>query len=253
MTHESLARKLRILRAARGITLAEAEELTGVTRETLGALEHGQRGAYTSTLEKIARGYGVTVSALLSEVEEPEAELALAGSSPGKVEAPREAGPANVRPLFAEHQARAPWQRAFDESRRFRAQAKMRLGEQLSLWEAAKHEGASYEERRKFLDATGRILDEASSVSRELMQNLVGRGGGLAGMAEPGSGGTPNPYWTECQEADTLYRELFGMVGDAGLSVHPTVQPETTDQAPGQSDQALGQWRHEVLETDEAA
>jgi transcriptional regulator with XRE-family HTH domain len=92
MTHESLARKLRILRAARGITLAEAEELTGVTRETLGALEHGQRGAYTSTLEKIARGYGVTVSALLSEVEEPEAELALAGSSPGKVEAPREAG-----------------------------------------------------------------------------------------------------------------------------------------------------------------
>jgi transcriptional regulator with XRE-family HTH domain len=92
MTHEALARKLRILRAARGITLAEAEELTGVTRETLGALEHGQRGAYTSTLEKIARGYGVTVSALLSEVEEPEAELALAGSSPGKVEAPREAG-----------------------------------------------------------------------------------------------------------------------------------------------------------------
>jgi transcriptional regulator with XRE-family HTH domain len=92
MTHESLAQRLRILRAARGITLAEAEELTGVTRETLGALEHGQRSAYTSTLEKIARGYGVTVSALLSEVEEPEAELALAGSSPGKVGAPREAG-----------------------------------------------------------------------------------------------------------------------------------------------------------------
>jgi transcriptional regulator with XRE-family HTH domain len=98
MTHASLARKLRILRAARGITLAEAEELTGVTRETLGALEHGQRGAYTSTLEKIARGYGVTVSALLSEVEEPEAELALAGSSPGKVEAPREAGLAGADP-----------------------------------------------------------------------------------------------------------------------------------------------------------
>jgi transcriptional regulator with XRE-family HTH domain len=92
MMNESLARKLRVLRAARGITLREAEKLTGVTRETLGALEHGQRGAYTSTLEKIARGYGVTVSALLSEVEEPEAELALAGSSPGKVEAPREAG-----------------------------------------------------------------------------------------------------------------------------------------------------------------
>jgi transcriptional regulator with XRE-family HTH domain len=110
MTHEALARKLRILRAARGITLAEAEELTGVTRETLGALEHGQRGAYTSTLEKIARGYGVTVSALLSEVEEPEAELALAGSSPGKVEAPREAGRVDA-PLEAERRAQEDLQR----------------------------------------------------------------------------------------------------------------------------------------------
>jgi transcriptional regulator with XRE-family HTH domain len=109
MTHESLARKLRILRAARGITLAEAEELTGVTRETLGALEHGQRGAYTSTLEKIARGYGVTVSALLSEVEEPEAELALAGSSPGKVEAPREAGSSQK----SEEERRAGYLRAW--------------------------------------------------------------------------------------------------------------------------------------------
>jgi transcriptional regulator with XRE-family HTH domain len=89
MTNESLARRLRILRAALGITLAEAEELTGVTRETLGALEHGQRGAYTSTLEKIATGYGTTVSALLEE--DPEA--ALAGST--KAEAP-EAGPAKL-------------------------------------------------------------------------------------------------------------------------------------------------------------
>jgi transcriptional regulator with XRE-family HTH domain len=94
MTHESLARRLRVLRAARGITLAEAEELTGVTRETLGALEHGQRGAYTSTLEKIARGYGTTVSALL---EEPE--VALAGSSP-KAEAP-DTGPSALAPWAA--------------------------------------------------------------------------------------------------------------------------------------------------------
>src|SRR5687767_13899062 len=82
MTNESLARGLRILRAARGITLAEAEELTGVTRETLGALEHGQRGAYTSTLEKIAAGYGTTVSALLEE-DEP----ALASAAAAKDEA----------------------------------------------------------------------------------------------------------------------------------------------------------------------
>src|SRR5215216_3306482 len=91
MTHESLARKLRILRAERGITLYEAEELTGVTRETLGALEHGQRGAYTSTLEKIAKGYGVTVGDLMAE-DEP----ALAGASGPKAEAP-EAGASRSR------------------------------------------------------------------------------------------------------------------------------------------------------------
>jgi transcriptional regulator with XRE-family HTH domain len=67
MMQKSLARKLRVLRAERGITLQEAEELTGVTRETLGALEHGQRGAYTNTLQKIAEGYGITVGELLEE------------------------------------------------------------------------------------------------------------------------------------------------------------------------------------------
>ena len=228
----SLARKLRVLRAERGLTLRQAAEQAGVRPGTLSELERGLHRPHDITLSRVAKGYGVPVEDLL---EEP----ALAG----KAEAPREAGSANARQLFAEHQARAAWQRAFDESRRFRSQAKMRLGEQLSLWEAAKHEGASYEKRRKFLDATGRILNEANSVSRELMQNL---GGGLAGTAESG----PSTYWTECQEADTLYRELLGMVGDAGLSVHPRAEKtgQETDQAPGQSDQALGQWQHEVRE-----
>jgi transcriptional regulator with XRE-family HTH domain len=63
---ESLAKKLRVLRADKGITLDEAEKLTGVTRETIGALEHAQRGAHTRTLEKIARGYDVPVEYLVS-------------------------------------------------------------------------------------------------------------------------------------------------------------------------------------------
>jgi transcriptional regulator with XRE-family HTH domain len=236
MMQTSLGHRLRVLRAERGLSLREAAARSGVAKETISDIERGIRHPHDVTVSKLATAYAVPVGDLL--LEEP----ALAG----KAEAPREAGPANVRQLFAEHQARAAWQRAFDESRRFRSQAKMRLGEQLSLWEAAKHEGASYEERRKFLDATGRILDEASSVSRELIQNLLGVGGGLAGTAEPG----PNTYWTECQIADTLYRELCGMVGDAGLSVRPRPEKtgQETDQAPGQSDQALGQWQHEVRE-----
>jgi len=80
MMQESLARKLRVLRAERGITLQEAEELTGVTRETLGALEHGQRGAYTNTLQKIAEGYGITVGELLEEPV-PLGKVPEAGSS----------------------------------------------------------------------------------------------------------------------------------------------------------------------------
>jgi len=75
------------LRAERGITLHEAEELTGVTRETLGALEHGQRGAYTNTLQKIADGYGVTVGELLEEQ----------ALTVGKASAPPETGPATAR------------------------------------------------------------------------------------------------------------------------------------------------------------
>jgi len=225
--HGSLATRLRVLRAERGLTVREVAELSGVAKETISQVERGERHPYDRTLAKLAKGYGVPVEDLL---EEP----VLAGT-PGKAEAPQETGRANVHRLFADRPPRADWREAVDNSRRFRSQAKTRLREQLSLWEAAKHEEASYEERREFLDAMGRILDEASGVSRKLMQNL---GEGLGRMAEPSLEGTPpDPYWTECQKADTLDRELFGMVGEAGLSVHP----KKTEEAPGQ-------WRCEVLE-----
>jgi transcriptional regulator with XRE-family HTH domain len=88
MTNEALARRLRILRAARGISLREAEKLTGVTRETLGALEHGQRGAHTGTLQKIATGYGVSVSDLMREGLEAE-EVLLSKAEASEAEAAR--------------------------------------------------------------------------------------------------------------------------------------------------------------------
>jgi transcriptional regulator with XRE-family HTH domain len=65
-----LARKLRMLRAAEGITLAEVEERSGVTRESIGELERGKRMPFGSTLQKLARAYGVTLAELLEE-EEP--------------------------------------------------------------------------------------------------------------------------------------------------------------------------------------
>jgi transcriptional regulator with XRE-family HTH domain len=64
---EPLARNLRVLRAERGIGLQDAEDLTGVTRETIAALERGQRGVYSVTLRKLAEGYNVSLAELLAD------------------------------------------------------------------------------------------------------------------------------------------------------------------------------------------
>jgi len=82
--HGSLPTRLRVLRAERGLTLRDAEHETGVDKDTLSKIERGLRHPHDVTLAKIAKGYDVPVEDLL---EEP----ALAGT-PGKAEAPREAG-----------------------------------------------------------------------------------------------------------------------------------------------------------------
>lgn len=74
-----LGRKLRLLRAERGLTLAEASAATGVGPDTLSNLERDRQRAVTPTLAKIAKGYGVPVEDLLEE-----SEVALAGSPKGE-------------------------------------------------------------------------------------------------------------------------------------------------------------------------
>ena len=64
---DTLARKLRVLRAERGLTLREAKELTGVDKDTLSKIERGLRHPYDVTLSKLARGYGVPVEELIEE------------------------------------------------------------------------------------------------------------------------------------------------------------------------------------------
>jgi len=68
---ESLGRKLRILRAERGISQEEAAARAGITPETLSRLEWDRRRAYSPTLHKIAKGYGIPVSELMIGEEEP--------------------------------------------------------------------------------------------------------------------------------------------------------------------------------------
>jgi transcriptional regulator with XRE-family HTH domain len=85
MTQKSLADRLRLLRAQRGLTVKDAAQHVGVDRHTLRRIELGTQEAQYPTLAKIADGYGVPVEELL---EEPVAA--------GKAEAPQ-AGPADQR------------------------------------------------------------------------------------------------------------------------------------------------------------
>jgi transcriptional regulator with XRE-family HTH domain len=78
MLQGSLGRKLRVLRAERGLRQDQAAELIGVAPETLSDLERGKRRAYAPTLSKIAKGYGVPVEELVAE-EPPLAEASRAG------------------------------------------------------------------------------------------------------------------------------------------------------------------------------
>lgn len=75
---KTLARRLRIERAARGLSLTEAAEKIGIRRDTLSALERGKRGAYSGTLEKIAVAYDLSLGELLSE----ETTVAPKGQAP---------------------------------------------------------------------------------------------------------------------------------------------------------------------------
>jgi transcriptional regulator with XRE-family HTH domain len=59
--------RLRVLRAERGLTLREAEELTGVGKDAISQIERGLRQPHDVTLAKIARGNGVPVADLLGE------------------------------------------------------------------------------------------------------------------------------------------------------------------------------------------
>src|SRR3712207_7524047 len=64
-----LPKRLRVLRAERGLTIKQAAELAGVTRETLRELELGRRSPHGPTLAKIANAYGVPVAELLDAAE----------------------------------------------------------------------------------------------------------------------------------------------------------------------------------------
>jgi transcriptional regulator with XRE-family HTH domain len=174
------------------MTAGELAAKSGVARNTISRIERGVVEPQAATLHKLADALGVSVADLV-------------GGS---------------------------WRDAFENSQRFRASAKERIEERLSLWETARDEGASDELRRRLLDEVGLILDEASEALRKLQENLSE---GLNHMSsKPG----PNPYWEEVREIDTLYRELLATVGGAGLSIRPKT-PSNTARLPQHELEAL--------------
>jgi transcriptional regulator with XRE-family HTH domain len=64
---ESLGRKLRLMRAERGLSLREAARRAGVVKETISDIERGQTHPYDVTLAKLAHAYDVPVEELLEE------------------------------------------------------------------------------------------------------------------------------------------------------------------------------------------
>jgi transcriptional regulator with XRE-family HTH domain len=67
MMQKSLAAKLRLLRAQRGLTVKDAAGQLGIDRHTLRRIELGTQEAQYPTLAKIAEGYEVPVEELLEE------------------------------------------------------------------------------------------------------------------------------------------------------------------------------------------
>jgi XRE family transcriptional regulator, regulator of sulfur utilization len=64
---DTLARKLRVLRAERRLTVRQAAEKTGVDPGTISRVERGVQHPYDITLSRLATGYGVSVEELLEE------------------------------------------------------------------------------------------------------------------------------------------------------------------------------------------
>jgi|SRR5215217_2241940 len=67
MMQTSLAKRLRVLRAERGLTLRQVEERAGIRAATLMAIEHGRAQPRDVTLGKLAKAYDVPVEELLEE------------------------------------------------------------------------------------------------------------------------------------------------------------------------------------------
>jgi transcriptional regulator with XRE-family HTH domain len=211
----SLARKLRVLRAERGLTLRQAAEQAGVRPGTLSELERGLHRPHDITLSRVAKGYGIDVEELL---EEP----ALAGNA-GRDEASQEAGPGagGTHVGFIDPTVLARWRAAVMDARRLREIGKDRMDEALAAW----RESTKPEENDRARRRMAELLNQAEAATMALSDRRpmymtpearrVYEEAKKAGARE-----VPNADWEEIREAERFYYRLLGMVeGQQGLFI----------------------------------
>ncbi|MFS2223349.1 XRE family transcriptional regulator [Pantoea sp. B65] len=69
-TEQRLALRLAELRLGKGWSLEELAEITGISRASLSRIERGETSPTAALLNKLCAAYGLTMSRLLSDVEE---------------------------------------------------------------------------------------------------------------------------------------------------------------------------------------
>lgn len=77
---------VRRLRVAAGLSQEKFAELAGVSRNFQGSVERGESSLSLDAAERFARTLGITLSRLLSEVEQEDASTK---AKPGRKRAPR--------------------------------------------------------------------------------------------------------------------------------------------------------------------
>jgi transcriptional regulator with XRE-family HTH domain len=196
---ESLALKLRVLRAERGWTLNQAAERAGVQPETISDAEHGKRRPYTPTLTKIAKGYGVPVEELLGEA----VPLAEASQETGRLEEER---------LEADSpKDRQHWETVLASVRRRQSEVEAKVGELVAL---AAHSKAD-------LHQVKWVLDEAQDCMNTLMLALPGghirHRQGRDKIAIDNLFAVDPDQWEEVGKAERFYYDIAEKLVEAGL------------------------------------
>ena len=196
---ESLALKLRVLRAERGWTLNQAAERAGIQPETISDAEHGKRRPYTPTLTKIAKGYGVPVEELLGEA----VPLAEASQETGRLEEERlEADSPKARQL---------WETVLASVHGRQSEVEAKVGELVAL---AAHSKAD-------LHQVKWALDEAQDCMNTLVLALPGghirHRQGREKIAIDNLFAVDPDQWEEVGKAERFYYDIAERLAEVGL------------------------------------